>query len=54
MLAIGEKNKTEEGMLDNDDEAEEFSGAEILGDKYHGKIPLPIIPMYQATDNTAY
>ena len=28
--------------------------AEILGDKYHGKIPLPRIPTYQATDNTAY
>ena len=28
--------------------------AEILGDKYQGKIPLPRIPTYQATDNTAY
>ena len=28
--------------------------AEILGDKYHGKIPLPRIPTYRGTDNTAY
>ena len=28
--------------------------AEILGDKYQGKIPLPRIPTYRATDNTAY
>ena len=37
--------------------------AEILGDRYHGKIPLPRIPMdrahdtfplYRVTDNTAY
>ena len=28
--------------------------AEIPGDKYQGKIPLPRIPTYRATDNTAY
>ncbi len=26
--------------------------AEILGDQYHGKIPFPQIPMYQATGHT--
>ena len=27
--------------------------AEILGDEYHGKIPLPRIPMYQGYGITA-